>query len=364
MIARMEERFMAEALELAARGRGRVSPNPMVGAVLVRNGRIAGRGWHRCFGGPHAEVEAIRDAGSRARSATLYVTMEPCCFQGKTPACTGVVVPAGIRRVVAATLDPNPRVNGKGMRFLRAQGIATSVGLLGKEARRLNEAYFTFLRKKRPFVVLKVACTLDGMVADQQGRSRWITGPQAREYGHELRFGADAMVVGVGTVIADDPSLTCRVRGGKDLVRVVLDSELRTPPDCRLLAGRGSVLVFTASRDSARRRTLEQRGAVVVRVGRRKDGLLSLKHVLAELYRRKLMTVLVEGGATVASSVLDQGIADKAYVFSAPSVMGPGKLFSQGMRPRQLDAAIRLKDVRHVCLGPDILTEGYVYRTG
>jgi diaminohydroxyphosphoribosylaminopyrimidine deaminase/5-amino-6-(5-phosphoribosylamino)uracil reductase len=266
-----DEAFMAEALELAARACGRVSPNPMVGAVLAKGGRVVGRGWHRRFGGPHAEVEAIAAAGRRAKGAILYVTMEPCCFHGKTPACTSAVQSAGIERVVAATLDPNPRVNGRGMRFLRENGIKTSVGLMARDARRLNEAYFTSLRKRRPFVILKVAATLDGMVADVKGRSKWITGPEARAFGHGLRLCADAIVVGVKTVIADDPLLTCRVKPPKPLVRVILDSDLATPPACRLLKEPGPVLVFTASSNAARAERLWAKGVEVLRVGQEKN---------------------------------------------------------------------------------------------
>ena len=353
---------MAEALNLAARGRGRVSPNPVVGAVLVKGGRVVGRGWHRRFGGPHAEVEAIADAGRRATGATLYVTMEPCCYHGKTPACTSAVRLAGIKRVVAATLDPNPRVNGRGMRSLRMCGIRTSVGLLGNEARRLNEAYFTSVRKRRPFVILKVAATLDGMIADAKGRSKWITGPQAREFGHGLRFCADALVVGVKTVIADDPLLTCRVRPLRQLIRVILDSGLNTPPRCRMLEEPGPVLVFTSSDNAARAERLWARGVEVLRVGQQKDGLLRWADVMAALHRRQLQTVLIEGGATVASSALEAGVVDKVYVFQSPKILGPGKSFSHGLAVRGLGQAIELERVEHRCLGPDFLTEGYVHR--
>ena len=354
---------MAEALELAARACGRVSPNPMVGAVLAKGGRVVGRGWHRRFGGPHAEVEAIAAAGRRAKGAILYVTMEPCCFHGKTPACTSAVQSAGIERVVAATLDPNPRVNGRGMRFLRENGIKTSVGLMARDARRLNEAYFTSLRKRRPFVILKVAATLDGMVADVKGRSKWITGPEARAFGHGLRLCADAIVVGVKTVIADDPLLTCRVKPPKPLVRVILDSDLATPPACRLLKEPGPVLVFTASSNAARAERLWAKGVEVLRVGQEKNGLLKWADVMAELHRRQLQTVLIEGGATVASSALEAGIVDKVYVFQSPKILGPGKSFSHGLAARGLGHAIELKSVDHRCLGPDFLTEGYVHRT-
>jgi diaminohydroxyphosphoribosylaminopyrimidine deaminase/5-amino-6-(5-phosphoribosylamino)uracil reductase len=353
---------MAEAFDLAGRGCGRVSPNPMVGAVLVKGGRVVGRGWHRRFGGPHAEVEAIADAGERARGTTLYVTMEPCCFHGKTPACTNAVQEAGVERVVAATLDPNPRVNGRGIRLLRECGIKTSVGLLADEARRLNEGYFTFLRKRRPFVILKVAATLDGMVADETGHSKWITGPQARAVGHKLRLCADAIVVGVNTVIADNPRLTRRVKSLRQLVRVILDSNLSTPLTSRLFSEPGPVLVFTSSHDAVSAERFWARDVEVVRVSKGKDGLLSWPEILTELHRRQLQTVLIEGGATVASSALEADIVDKMYVFQSPKIMGPGKSFSHGLTPRGLGQAIELTRVEHRCIGSDFLTEGYVHR--
>ena len=354
---------MAEALDLARRGCGRVSPNPMVGAVLVKNGQVLGRGWHRRFGGPHAEVEAIADAGGRAQGTTLYVTMEPCCFHGKTPPCTKAVQLAGIARVIGATLDPNPRVNGRGIRLLRETGIKTSVGLMANEARRLNEGYFTSLRKHRPFVILKVAVTLDGMVADDRGHSKWITGPQARALGHKLRLCADAIVVGVNTVIADNPRLTCRVRSSKKLVRVILDSNLSTPLKSRLFTEPGPVLVFTSSHDAVSAERFWARDVEVVRVNKGKGGLLSWSEILNELHRRQLQTVLIEGGATVASSALESEIVDKMYVFQSPKMLGPGKLFTRGVTPRGLGQAIELTRVEHRCLGSDFLTEGYVHRT-
>jgi diaminohydroxyphosphoribosylaminopyrimidine deaminase/5-amino-6-(5-phosphoribosylamino)uracil reductase len=358
-----EAAFMAAALDLAKRGLGRVSPNPMVGAVLVKNGRVVGRGWHRHFGGPHAEVEAIADAGRRAQGTALYVTMEPCCFHGKTPACTNAVQLAGIERVVAATLDPNPRVNGRGMRLLRGCGIKTSVGLMANEARRLNEGYFTFLLKHRPFVILKIAATLDGMVADGMGHSKWITGPQARALGHELRLCADAIVVGVNTVIADNPRLTRRAKSLREIVRVILDSDLSTPLKSRLFKEPGPVLVFTSSHDATAAERFWARDVEVVRVNKGEDGLLSWPEVLAELHRRQLQTVLLEGGATVASSALEAGVVDKVHVFQSPKMLGPGRSFTHGLAVRGLAQAIELTRVEHRCLGSDFLTEGYVHRT-
>jgi len=353
---------MAEALDLARRGRGRVSPNPMVGAVVVKNGRVVGRGWHRRFGGPHAEVEAIADAGRRAQGTTLYVTMEPCCFHGKTPACTNAVQLAGITRVVAATLDPNPRVNGRGIRLLRECGIKTSVGLLAVEARRLNEGYFNSLRRHRPFVILKVAATLDGMIADGMGHSKWITGPKARALGHDLRLYADAIVVGVNTVIADNPRLTRRVKAPGQYLRVILDSGLATPLKSRLFAEPGSILVFTASQDAAKAERLWARDVEVKRVSKAADGLLSWSEILGELHRRQVQTVLIEGGATVASSALEAGIVDKVYVFQSPTMLGPGKSFTKGITPRPHGQPIELTRVEHRCLGSDFLTQGYVHR--
>ena len=353
---------MAEALDLARRGCGRVSPNPMVGAVLVKKGHVVGRGWHRRFGGPHAEVEAIADAGRRAQGTALYVTMEPCCFHGKTPACTNAVQLAGIERVVAATLDPNPRVNGRGMRLLRKCGIKTSVGLMANEARRVNESYFTSLLKHRPFVILKVATTLDGMVADRMGHSKWITGPQARALGHKLRLCADAIVVGVNTVVADNPRLTRGVKSLRQLVRVVLDSRLSTPLKSRLFLEPGTVLVFTSSRDAMRAERFWSKDVEVLRVSKGKDGLLSWPEILAELHRRQLQTVLIEGGATAASSALEAGVVDKVYVFQSPKMLGPGRSFTHGLAVRGLTQAIELTRVEHRCLGSDFLTEGYVHR--
>ncbi|MBN2465790.1 bifunctional diaminohydroxyphosphoribosylaminopyrimidine deaminase/5-amino-6-(5-phosphoribosylamino)uracil reductase RibD [candidate division WOR-3 bacterium] len=353
---------MTEALDLARRGRGRVSPNPMVGAVLVRDGKVVGRGWHRRFGGPHAEVETIADAGSKARGATLYVTMEPCCFHGKTPACTHAVRLAGIKRVVVATLDPNPRVNGRGMRCLREADIETSVGLLAGEARRLNEGYFTSLRKHRPFVILKVAATLDGMVADATGHSKWITGPKARAIGRELRLGADAIVVGVGTVIADNPRLTRRTKSRGQYVRVILDSELSTPLKSLLFTEPGPILIFTSSNDASRAECFWAKNVEVVRVSEDDGGLLKWKEILAELHRRQVQTVLIEGGATVASSALEAGVVDKMYVFQSPRMLGPGRLFTSGIAPRPRSHPIQLVRVEHRCLGRDFLTEGYVHR--
>ncbi|UCG44402.1 MAG: bifunctional diaminohydroxyphosphoribosylaminopyrimidine deaminase/5-amino-6-(5-phosphoribosylamino)uracil reductase RibD [candidate division WOR-3 bacterium] len=352
---------MRLALDLAARGRYFVSPNPMVGAVLVKGNRVVGRGYHRRFGGPHAEVEATLDAGTKARGSVMYVTLEPCCFCGKTGACTDAIEQAGIRQVVAATLDPFARVHGRGMRCLRQAGIRTSVGLLAAESKRLNEAYFTYHTKRRPFVVLKLAATLDGMLATLGGESQWITGPAARKRAQELRCAADAVLVGVNTVLADDPRLTCRAVRGKKLLRVVLDSRLRMPATARVLKGRDPVLVLTTSRNKDKAGRLAERGAEVVRARASRFGV-SWSAVMAELHRRKVLLVLVEGGATVASSALEAGAVDKLYVTHAAKVLGPGKVLSACMKPRRLSHAVCLDRVEHEVLGKDVMTSGYVRR--
>ncbi len=355
-------RFMRRALELAEKGCGMVSPNPMVGAVVVKGGRVVGEGYHQRCGGAHAEVEALKSAGAEARGATLYVTMEPCCFQGRTPACTEALLRAGVRRVVVAMIDPNPRVRGHGVKCLRQQGVTVDVGLLADEARRLNDAYVTFMEEHRPFVMLKLATTLDGMIATGSGESQWITGEKARGEGQRLRLRVDAILVGVNTIIKDNPLLTCRINKRKRLLRVVMDSDLRLPVNSRIFTAPDPVLIFTASASETRRRRLERAGAEVVRVRQERKGRLLWQDVLAELYRREVLSVLIEGGATVVSSALESGIVDKAYFFLAPKVLGPGKSFSAGMRPRSLNGALVLKDVRYTIFGDDILTEGYVYR--
>ncbi|HDQ99318.1 MAG TPA: bifunctional diaminohydroxyphosphoribosylaminopyrimidine deaminase/5-amino-6-(5-phosphoribosylamino)uracil reductase RibD [candidate division WOR-3 bacterium] len=351
---------MRQALELAGRGAGRVSPNPMVGAVLVKSGRTVGTGWHRRFGGPHAEIEALKSAGRAASGATLYVTMEPCCTCGKTGACTDALLAAGVRRVVAATRDPNPAVNGRGLRCLRAAGVTVEVGLLAAEARRLNEAYFCFHRERRPFFTLRVALTLDGMMATRDGESQWITGPAARRRTMALRCASDAVLVGVETVLRDDPRLTCRGVRRVPVLQVVLDSRLRTPPTAQLFREPGPVLVLTSQGDRTRRTRLERAGAEVVGIRKGRNGLLDWPEIAAELHRREIQSVLIEGGARVAASALETGIVVKVMAMHAPKLMGPGRCVTAGMRPRPFGRVLRLRQVRHELLGPDVLTEGYL----
>ncbi len=355
---------MMLALNLARRGQGFTSPNPMVGAVLARGNKVFGVGYHRVFGGPHAEIEALKQAGRSARGADLYVTMEPCCFCGKTGACTDALIRAGVKRVFAATLDPHPKVRGRGIRCLRRAGIRTHVGMLSDDARKLNEAYFCFHNQHRPFVVLKLGLSLDGMVATRRGESKWITGLKARQHNQKLRQVSDAVLVGVNTVLLDNPRLDCQLRRRKPILKVVLDTELHVPAGSRFIRTNGQALILTGSQSARRRKALERVGVEVATVRRTEDGFLMWDDVLNELYRRDVMSVLIEGGATVAASALDANIVDKVYAFHAPKILGAGRSLGMKMRPRSLKQVLTLKPVWHECYGEDVLTVGYLKKSG
>jgi diaminohydroxyphosphoribosylaminopyrimidine deaminase/5-amino-6-(5-phosphoribosylamino)uracil reductase len=314
---------MARALALAVRGLGRTHPNPAVGAVVARGERVVGEGWHRRAGTAHAEVVALRAAGRRAVGATLYVTLEPCTHFGRTPPCVDAVLRAGVARVVIGMVDPSPRVRGRGIRRLRRTGVRVSVGVLGTDCRRLLAGYASAVRRKRPFVVLKLAASLDGRIATRSGVSRWITGGAARRRAHQLRNRLDAVLVGAGTILADDPQLTCRIRGGRDPVRVVLDGRLRISPRARVVCGRSPAptWIVTASDAPARRATALRRAGVEV-IALPGRGEVAIARVLRELCRRGVTSVLIEGGAGVAAAALRARIVDRLVVFLAPILIG------------------------------------------
>jgi diaminohydroxyphosphoribosylaminopyrimidine deaminase/5-amino-6-(5-phosphoribosylamino)uracil reductase len=348
--------FMALALEEGRRALGRTSPNPAVGAVLVRDGRIVGRGQTRPPGGPHAEIVALREAGAAARGATLYVTLEPCAHHGRTPPCADALVEADVAEVHVALADPFPQVAGRGLVRLRAAGVRVTVGLGAAEARALHEGFLTRLARGRPHVTAKWAMTLDGRIATRTGHARWITGPAARREVHRLRDRIDGILVGVGTVLADDPLLTTRLPddeagdgGPHHPLRIVLDSAGRTPPDARLLRsdtpGR-TLIACTAAAPEARRVAWRARGAEVLVVGG--DGpRVDLQRLLADLGARGLNTLLVEGGGEVLASCFAAGLVDRALAFVAPKLIGgraaPGPL--GGVGAATMDRAYRLRDV-------------------
>ena len=363
-----DARFMARAVALARRGLGRTSPNPPVGAVVVRGGRIVGEGWHRRAGGPHAEVVALRRAGAAARGATLYVTLEPCSHFGRTPPCADAVIAARVGRVVVAVGDPNPRVRGRGLRALRAAGIRVDVGVLANEAGAVSAWFRHFVVRRRPYVLLKLAASLDGRIATASGESRWVSGAAARRWVHALRNRVDAVMVGAGTVLADDPALTCRLRGGRDPRRIVVDGRLRVSPRAAVFR-RGSasptVVVTTTAASPRRRRALQRVGAEVVALPGR-QGRVRMDAVLKALAARDIVSVLVEGGADLAATLLRERAVDRALVVSAPLLLGAdGRAMLAGLGVARLASALRLAQVTVTRLGPDVLWDGAVqYRGG
>jgi diaminohydroxyphosphoribosylaminopyrimidine deaminase/5-amino-6-(5-phosphoribosylamino)uracil reductase len=349
--------YLRRALRLAARGRYRVSPNPRVGAVLARGGEIVGSGWHRQVGGPHAEVEALREAGERARGATLYVTLEPCSHHGRTPPCTDAVIAAGVARVVACHRDPNPLVSGQGFSRLRAAGLEVESGFLVEEAVRLNLHFLIAATLRRPAVTLKWAMSLDGRIATSTGESQWISSPRGRRWALGLREEHDAILVGSGTLLADDPRLDRRLglAAGPN-VRVVLDRRLRTPPGARLFTVEGPVLICTESTDRERRKALEERGAEVITLP-----VVEPAAVLVDLYGRSIQSVLVEGGSEVLASFVASGAYDQVMVDCAPLLIGgkgaPGPLAGEGFA--DLATAARLEGFAARKQGADIILTAY-----
>jgi diaminohydroxyphosphoribosylaminopyrimidine deaminase/5-amino-6-(5-phosphoribosylamino)uracil reductase len=359
---------MRRALELAERGRGLTSPNPMVGAVVVTpDGTVAGEGFHARAGGPHAEVEALRAAGPRARGATLYVTLEPCSHHGRTPPCAPAVIEAGVARVVAAIADPNPLVSGRGFAELRAAGLEVVTGAGAAAAEDQNRAFLTAMRERRPHVTLKAGMTLDGKIADLHGASRWITGEPARQHAHRLRSESDAIVVGIGTVLRDDPELTVRLGQPwpREPLRVVLDTGARTPVGARLLhAGRPSCALIAVGTDApdTRVKELAATGATIVSC-RTSDGRVDLSTLLTELFAREVRAVLVEGGGEVHGAFLDAGLVDRVAMFTAPLLIGGrGATAVVEGAGRELKSAVRLGAFTVTPLGDDLLIEADVVR--
>ena len=368
MTARERERHMRRALELAARGRGLVSPNPMVGAVVVRDGEVVGEGWYEGpRGRPHAEVHALGEAGDRAHGATLYCTLEPCDHHGSTPPCTDAVIASGLDEVVVAAGDLNPIVDGRGFARLRAAGIGITDGVLADEAHRLNAAFERHVTTGLPFVTLKSASSLDGKTAARDRSSKWITGEPARADVQRLRADADAIVVGAGTVLADDPSLTVRdpAYAGSPPLRVVVDAAGRVPADAAVFGGPAPTLVATTAH--ARRGTVEAwaaAGAEVVAFGDDGSGGVALPELLGHLGKRDVQGLIVEGGATLAWSFVSDGLVDRVVLYLAPKLVGgaeaPGVLAGRGFAP--IGAALDLRIASVGRIGDDVRVEADVHR--
>jgi diaminohydroxyphosphoribosylaminopyrimidine deaminase/5-amino-6-(5-phosphoribosylamino)uracil reductase len=370
---------MALALRLAAKGRGRTHPNPMVGAAVVAGNRIVGQGYHRRVGGPHAEILALRAAGRRSRGATLYITLEPCCHEGKrTPPCVPALIESGLNRVVVAMQDPNPSVSGRGISLLRKAGIKVSVGCLRNDAEQLNETYCHWMRTGRPYVFLKAAMTVDGKIATASGESRWITGVEARRDVHRLRSQVDAIMVGIGTILKDDPLLTARPAGRaggatqpRQPLRVVLDSRLRIPDQARVLSpekGTGSpsgTFIATTKKASKRRIAHLCARGVSVLVLPAHDGRVSLSACLNRLGKLGISSVMIEGGGSLNASALREKLVNRVRFYVAPYLLGgqESKGVIGGHSPRRLAEAVPLTDMRIRRVGKDVVIEGRIATT-
>jgi len=361
-----QELYMMECLSLADKGGGHVSPNPLVGAVVVKEGRVIGRGYHAFFGGPHAEVNAIRKCSGSPRGATLVVNLEPCNHEGKTGPCTDLIKSAGIRRVVVGMPDPNPMVRGKGIAALRRAGIRVDVGVLREACGKINERFAKFITSQIPFVAVKVAQSLDGRIAGGAGDPRWITTLSSRKIVHHLRSRYDAVLVGAGTVIADNPSLNVRHVKGRDPVRIVLDGQLRTSPASKVYATKkgGRTIIVTTQRaaavSKAKVKAFAARGVELLPLRGNSRGVIPPKLVLRALARLPLASVFVEGGGQVFAEFLDAGVVDKCYWFIAPRTLGKG--IGNSSRST-IDSRIAMRRITHWNIDGDLFIEGYVDQT-
>lgn len=362
----MDLKFMKKALELAERGAGYTNPNPLVGAVIVKDGRVIGEGWHQAYGGHHAEINAFGNATEDVRGAEMYVTLEPCSHYGKTPPCANAVVDKGISRVFVSIEDPNPEVSGKGIEIMRSNGIEVVTGLLACESRKLNEIFLKYITTKLPFCILKTAMTLDGKIAARTGDSKWITNEESRKYVHRLRHRAASIMVGVGTVLQDDPMLNTRLDGGKgsDPVRVVVDTRGRTPAGAKLLNSKSEAGTIIATTELAKAEKLEQfreKGAEIIMTPL-KENRVDLGYLMEELGKRKIDSTLLEGGSEINYSALEAGIIDKVNIFIAPKFIGgrDAKTTLGGAGRDSMAEAIGLESIEIRRFGDDIMLEGYI----
>lgn len=359
-----DEFFMQQALDLAAKALGRTSPNPLVGAVITRGNRVIGQGFHQRAGLPHAEIEALRQVQGLTRGATLYVNLEPCSHHGRTPPCADAIVSAGFKRVVVGMVDPNPLVRGRGIRRLRRAGIEVTTGVLQEQCERLNEDFATFIRTGRPMVLLKLAASLDGRIATASGDSKWISGEVSRRLVHELRNRVDAIIVGAETVRADDPQLTCRMRGGRDPLRVILDGKLSISPTARVCTQPSTARTLVATTEdkwrSRKRKQLEDQGVEVVSFPA-EEGRIRLSPLLEELGRRGLKSAMIEGGGQVAAAALREGVVRKVLFFYGPRLLGEeGRPMVGPLGVDRVAAGLKLHTIELHRLNDDVLVTGYL----
>ena len=361
-----DKRFMMRALDLARQGQGHTRPNPMVGAVIVKNGKVIGEGFHEIFGGPHAEVNAFNNCSESSKNATLYVTLEPCCHFGKTPPCADLIISKGIERVVIAMTDPNPLVSGKGIRKLREAGISVTTGVMEKDAASINEVFIKFITEKKPFVLYKAAMSLDGKTACPSGESQWISSEESRRESHTLRGMYKGIMVGAGTVIKDDPLLTARTEGFDDPVRIIVDGNLSAPLSAKVFQNKGDVIILTTSSGNPEKlEKLQNLGMDVIVADSDVPGVVDLEMAMTGLVLKGIDSILLEGGAETAASAFKAGIVDKVRIYVAPMIIGGEKASGLigGEGAKTLQSAIKLYDTHMKCCDVDMVIEGYVKKT-
>ena len=360
----MDENYMELALELAKKGMGKVNPNPMVGAIIVKNGKIIGQGYHEVYGQAHAEVNAFNSVIEDADGATMYVTLEPCSHYGKTPPCVDKIIENKISRVIVGSVDPNSVVSGKGIKKLRDAGIEVITGVLEDECKKLNEVFMKYIVSKEPFVILKSAMSLDGKIATSKGESKWITGEKARMEVHKLRNEVSAIMVGVNTIIKDNPQLTCRLENGRNPIRIVVDSTLRIPIESKVISDIDEAKTIIATTDKANSdKILELTNAgVTVLIIKSKDGRVDLQELMIKLGKLNIDSILLEGGGTLNFSALEQGIVDKIQIYISPKIIGGEKSKTPvgGNGIELLKDAFKIQGLTSRCVGEDILIEGYI----
>lgn len=360
----MDKVYMKRALELAELGRGKVAPNPMVGAVIVKAGKIIGEGYHKKYGDNHAEVNAFANATEDVSGATLYVTLEPCAHYGKTPPCAKRIVKEGIKKVVIGVLDPNPLVAGKGVNILKDAGIEVVVGVLEEECRKINEVFMKYIKTSRPFVLMKYAMSLDGKISTATGKSKWISCEKSRRDVHKLRNNLSAIMVGINTVIKDNPMLNCRIEGGNDPIRIIVDSNLRIPLDSKIVNTSNNISTIVATTHKADKdkiKLLEERNVEVI-VAKEKDGRVDITSLIDKLGEKKIDSILLEGGSEINFSCLQEGIVDKVRIYIAPKILGgnnaKGAVGGRGVS--EMIESFNIENIDISTIGSDIVVEGYV----
>nr|WP_288298394.1 bifunctional diaminohydroxyphosphoribosylaminopyrimidine deaminase/5-amino-6-(5-phosphoribosylamino)uracil reductase RibD [uncultured Allisonella sp.] len=361
----LDRKYMARALQLALRGAGHTRPNPMVGAVLVKDGRIIGEGWHKQYGGPHAEVNAFASATEDPEGATLYVSLEPCSHYGKTPPCADLIIRKKVARVVAALEDPNPLVSGRGFRKLRANGIRVTVGVLAEEARHINDVFLTYVTRKRPFVLYKAAMSLDGKIACHTGESQWISSEKSREEVQRLRGILSGIMVGAGTVIADNPRLTCRMEEYENPARIIVDGKLRVPLESRIFHEPGRNIILTTSEASPeKKKALENLGVELIEADSEEPGKVDLKSAMLALGIKGIDGILLEGGPTLAASALEAGIIDAVRFYIAQKIIGGREAPSPfaGTGAAHMNEVVPLTDAVYGTSGDDLWIQAYIQR--